>query len=159
MNGTQRKKRRIKLIKPRLQLRLVGVFVGLSTLSFLLQALLLGFCLSELATALPADGNYLMAAVPPMLTEVLLFSFGILLPLTVAVGVLVTFRIAGPVYRFEQHLSAIARGEDVPPCRIRQGDELWDLCHLINDATDALRRRHETPAVSALDDVPLRRVV
>ena len=43
-------------------------------------------------------------------------------------------RIAGPVYRFQQHLGAVARGEDVGPCRIRTGDELHSLCETINAA-------------------------
>jgi len=125
-------KRRIKLIKPRLQLKLIGVFMGLSGLSFLLQILVLGRRLSEMSMMLPNDGAYLHTLTPGLLTDVLLFSFGLLLPLTFAVGVVVTFRIAGPVYRFEQYLGAVRRGEATEPCRIRRGDELQDLCDEIN---------------------------
>ena len=42
MTQQMRYRRRIKLIKPRLQIRLVGTFMGISALSFLLQGLLLG---------------------------------------------------------------------------------------------------------------------
>jgi hypothetical protein len=58
------------------------------------------------------------------------------------VGVLSTFRIAGPIYRFEQYLRQVVKGEAEGPCRIRDGDELWDLCDLINQATAPLRMRH-----------------
>jgi hypothetical protein len=139
-SGFQR--RRIKLIKPRLQLKLVGVFVGLSALGFLLQSLHVGLRLSELASHVPEGGSYLMAMLPALPLEILLVSFGMLLPLTVAVGVMVTFRIAGPVYRFEQYLKAVVRGEELGPCRIRKGDEFQELCELINEATASTRAQH-----------------
>ena len=50
MTNQVKERRRIKLIKPRLQLTLVGVFVGLSGLGFLLQSLHVGLRLSELAS-------------------------------------------------------------------------------------------------------------
>ena len=135
-------RRRIKLIKPRLQMKLVGVFVGLSALGFLLQSLHVGLRLSELAASVPEGGTYLMAVMPELPLEILLVSFGMLLPLTIAVGILVTFRIAGPVYRFEKYLEAVIRGEEVGPCRIREDDEFQELCELINQATAALREQH-----------------
>lgn len=137
-------RRRIKLIKPKLQLKLVGVFVGLSALGFLLQSLHVGLRLSELAANVPEGGTYLMAVMPELPLEILLVSFGMLLPLTIAVGILVTFRIAGPVYRFEKYLKAVIRGEEAGPCRIRQGDEFQELCELINQATASLRERQAT---------------
>ena len=117
----------------------MGVFVGLSGLGFLLQSLHVGLRLSELAANVPEGGSYLMAVMPELPLEILLVSFGMLLPLTVAVGILVTFRIAGPVYRFEKYLEQVIRGEEVGPCRIRKGDEFQELCELINQATAAMR--------------------
>lgn len=139
MKNEKQHKRRIKIIKPRFQLKLVGTFVGLAALAVLLQAVLLAHRLVQLSGDLPAGGPYLFDALPGLLGEILLFAFGLVLPLIFAVGVLVTHRIAGPVYRFEQHLRAVARGEDVGPCRIRSGDELVELCELINQAVERLR--------------------
>lgn len=146
-------KRRIKLIKPRLQLKLIGTFMGLSGLSFLLQVLVLGRRLSEMSVLLPNDGAYLHSLTPTLLNDVLLFSFGLLLPLTFTVGVLVTFRIAGPIYRFESHLAAVERGESVPPCKIRRGDELKDLCDQINRTLDAVGVETTAPA-QTVDEKP-----
>ncbi|NOT31842.1 MAG: hypothetical protein HOP15_15460 [Planctomycetes bacterium] len=149
-------RRRIKLIKPRLQLKLVGVFVGLSALGFLLQSLHVGLRLSELAASVPEGGNFLIAVMPELPLEILLVSFGMLLPLTIAVGILVTFRIAGPVYRFEKYLKAVIRGEEVGPCRIRTGDEFQELCELINQATSALREQHAAEHKRSEDRAPER---
>ncbi len=140
---TQRKKykRRIKLIKPRLQLKLVGTFLGISALGFIMQALLVSLRLTESAAELPrSSGPALMAMVPKLPIEILLLSFGLVLPLTFAIGVLTTFRMAGPVYRFEQFLRAVADGEETEPCRLRKGDELTDLCAIINEVTEPLRK-------------------
>ncbi len=132
-------KRRIKLIKPGLQLRLVGVFVGLSGLGFLLQSLHVGLRLSELAASLPEGGAYLMAVLPELPLEILAVSFGMLLPLTIAVGVMVTFRVAGPIYKFERYLRDVHDGKEIRPCRLRDGDQLQELCELINLVTEPAR--------------------
>jgi hypothetical protein len=151
----QTQRRRIKLIKPKLQLKMVGVFVGLSALGFLLQSLHVGLRLSELSSSMPEGGSYLMAVMPELPLEILLVSFGMLLPLTIAVGILVTFRIAGPVYRFEKYLKSVIRGEEVGPCRIRQGDEFQELCELINQATAATRELR-AKELAKIDATPAR---
>ena len=132
-------KRRIKLIKPSLQLKLVGTFVGMAALTLLLQYLLITAHLTDAATRMPDGGSHLMSLLPEMLTKVLLLSFLVVLPLMFCVGVLTTFRIAGPVYRFEKYLGSVARGEETGPCRLRKGDELWDLCDKINEVTAVVR--------------------
>lgn len=147
-------KRRVKLIKPGFQLKLIGAFVGMSALSFLLQVLILARSLGQTATQLPEGGSQLMAAMPDLLKHVLIFSFGLCLPLTCAVGVLVTFRIAGPIYRFEQYLDEVARGTAKGPCQIRKGDQLQELCDRINTATEPLWDR--APVRSVQDDHSLR---
>lgn len=147
MNTKKSERRRIKLIKPGLQLRLTGVFLGLSGLGFMLQALHVGLRLSEVSGHLPHDGTFLMSMLPELPIEILLFSFGMLMPLTLAVGVLITFRIAGPIYRFEQFLQAVKTGKQVGPCKLRTGDELQELCQLINSALAKARTGEQTEVV------------
>lgn len=132
-------KRRIKLIQPRLQLKLTGWFLSVTVIGLLLQYILFGYFLTQLALQLPGQGAYLVAQADGMLMKALGLTFLLVLPLTLAVGILVTFRVAGPVYRFEQHLGSIARGEDPGTCRIRKGDELQGLCDHINAAVGTLR--------------------
>lgn len=133
-------KRRIKLIKPGLQLKLIGVFVGVSMLGFLMQTLVVWLRLTQTAEMLPESAGNALAGMLPMLPlEILLISFGMLLPFTFAIGILATFRIAGPIYRFEQYLKEVIQGTQVGPCRLRSGDELQELCDLINEATEPLR--------------------
>ena len=134
-------RRRRKLIQPALQIRLVGSFVGLAGGALLLQFLLLGWRLSSLAASLDGMGGELAAELPGLMLQALVFSGAVLLPLIFLVGIVLTHPIAGPAYRFEQHLRAIARGEDPGPCRIRKRDQLQDLCRWLNAALETLQRR------------------
>jgi hypothetical protein len=148
MSKNAKDRRRIKLIKPRLQLKLIGVFVGLSGLGFLMQSLHVGLRLSELAANVPEGGPYLMAVMPELPLEILAVSFGMLLPLIVAVGILITFRIAGPIHKFEDYLKRVIAGEQVSPCKLRDGDDLGELCELINQATESLRLKNANEGIA-----------
>ena len=138
-------RRRKKLIKPGIQLRLVFSFVGLSVMGLTLQFLLLGSRMTNSAAALNGGGGDLADEIPAMLLETFGISLAILVPVTFVFGILLTFRLAGPIYRFEQYLKSVARGEQIGPCKIRKGDELQFLCDAINEATEPLRLRREAP--------------
>lgn len=138
--------RRIKIIRPRIQLRLVGSFVGLAALALLLQFLLLGQRLMATIQGLDGASGALADQVPRIILETLGFSGGILVPILFVFGILLTFRIAGPLYRFEQYLTGLARGEVTGPCKLRDGDELQSMCDLINELSAELRSRRAADA-------------
>lgn len=145
--------RRKKLIKPWLQLRLTGVFVGLTALSLLLQFVLFTNVLNETAVGLPNDGPIVLQATNRITIKVLAVSFLLFLPLTLSIGVLCTFRIAGPIYRFEQFLGAVIRGERPQDFRLRKGDQLTELAALINEATRPLREPEPNAVGPDVDSV------
>lgn len=148
-------KRRRKLVKPRLQLRLTLMFVGLSALALLLQFVLFSHTVTSAALSLPNDDALLLERASGLLLRDMLFSLAVFLPLMFAVGILMTFRVAGPVYRFETFLRQIRRGEKPLDFRLRKGDELQDLADLLNEVTEPLRRA-DAPARDApeADDPP-----
>jgi len=143
-------KRTRKLVKAGLQLRLTLVFVALAALSALFQVVLLDVAFRRAFR----DSGLDAAAVDTtgILFTCIVLSLLVLAPTMLAVGILVTHRIAGPVYRFEQHLRALARGESPGPCKIRGGDELQELCRLINSAVEALRARGSRADAAAAPD-------
>ena len=140
------RRRLLRLIRPRLQLRLILVFLGLSALSLLLQLSLFMTLLTRAAVELPHDGLLLLDELNGLLVAVFLISFAMLLPLTFLVGILSTHRFAGPLYRFERFLEEVASGSKPPACRLRKGDELQELCTLLNQVTEPLRRREPSHA-------------
>ena len=141
----ERARRTRKLIKPGIQLRLAGIFAGLSVLCLLLQWLTFSSLLSNAASAMPVGGDYLVDLVPGLLFRSLLISMAVALPLTLLVGVHATHRLTGPIYRFENYLREVASGTQLGPCKIREGDEFSELCAQINAATEPVRRRTLKP--------------
>lgn len=152
MGDQQKFKRKIKLIKPRLQLKLTLIFVGLSALSLLLQLLLFMSTLADTALNMPNDSHVLLSHTNNILFRVLATSFLIVLPITYGVGILSTFKVAGPLFRFEMFLNQVIRGEKPEDFRLRKGDELHDLAALLNAATEPLRRGEPEP--EEVDDEP-----
>ncbi len=130
-----------RLIQVGLQLRLIGAFGGLVALALLLQFLVMGWFMSRAVGEIEGAGGQLATQVPGMLLSVLGVSLALLLPPFIILGTLITFRIAGPVYRFEKYLRDVAAGTQLGPCKIRDNDELHSLCEAINLATEPVRRR------------------
>lgn len=133
--GFQRSK---QLIKPRLQWKVMLVFACVAACAVLLQSITLAGMMTLLANELPHDGNVLMDKMIGFLWINLLISLAFILPLHLIVGRTVTFKIAGPLYRFEMYLKQLIRGERPGPCRIRKDDELQDFCQILNEAVKPL---------------------
>ncbi|MCB9914135.1 MAG: hypothetical protein H6828_03170 [Planctomycetes bacterium] len=134
-------KRRKKLIKPGLQLQLSLTFVGLSILGLMMQSILFMRELSEIASALPNDGLRLGGMMSDSLSRVFLITSFVFVPLVLIIGVLTTFRLAGPVFRMERHLRELREGKYTGPCRIRKGDKFGELCDEINATVEHLVAR------------------
>ncbi len=152
-------RRLLRVVKPRLQTRIIFTFLGISVLAMVLQCLVFANTVADTALSLaPQDAEFLMGELGPRLVLVMLISFGLLLPVTLLVGILVTQRFAGPLYRFEQYLKQVIAGEAKGECRLRKGDELQTLCDLINKATASVRTRSvasaSASATAVLEQVP-----
>ena len=155
-------KRRNKLPQPRLQLRMVGAFAGLCILALLTQILVLGALLTRLANTLPAGGRELGIELPGLLTNTFLISLVLLLPALLLIGIRITFRIAGPLFRFERHLESVASGEWPGHCQIRQSDDMQKFCKSLNGALDSAReqgRREGAEAEAEEQERPKRKSV
>ncbi|MBI3819723.1 MAG: hypothetical protein HY286_13590 [Planctomycetes bacterium] len=141
-------KRRQKLPKPGLQLKLIFTFLGISAFGQLLQFLLFMSTVSSTAVELPHDSGIMMDSLGGLLLKVFATSSMVILPLTLLVGIYQTFKIAGPIHKFERYLESVADGRESQPCRLRTGDSLVELCELINRATQPLRAER-TPQSNA----------
>ena len=128
-----------KIILPGLQLKLMMPFLMLGVSAILFQGIVLLRALSQAAEHVGEADQEILAQASGIVTESLLIGCLFLVPLCVVVGVVVTFRVAGPVYRFKMYLGEIARGEYNGPCRLRKGDELQFIAERINAAVDRLR--------------------
>lgn len=145
---TPQRKRRIKLVNPRLQLRLVGAFAGLCVITLLVQGLLFGAFLSQTSASMSVGGNELAAHIPGILGKTVGLSLALVLPCLVLIGVHLTFRTAGALYRFQKHLESVIQGEWSGPCQIRKDDELQDFCTLLNEGLEAARKQGEQASLA-----------
>ena len=131
--------RKRKLIQPGMQLRLSFWFACLSAVGLMLQFILFSGVMSELALELPGDANANFERFTDGLVGAFLISLSLILPLTMALGILQTFRVAGPLHRMTQFLREVRDGAAPADCRIRKGDQLHEFCALLNDATAPMR--------------------
>ncbi|MEZ6020168.1 MAG: hypothetical protein R3F17_08720 [Planctomycetota bacterium] len=146
MSHTPRKK---KLNKPKLQLKMIGVFLAISSFAAFGQALLLSQSLMEVGLRIEDTqvARTVQDAMPGLLMRNLLWTALFLLPFMLVVGVHVTHRIAGPAYRMRMYCNEIAAsGEVTYKCRIRQHDELQSMCEVLNEAVSAVQRAAGTPS-------------
>ncbi|MBK8177550.1 MAG: hypothetical protein IPK67_01305 [Planctomycetes bacterium] len=144
--------RTTKLNLPGLQLKLIGAFVALFVFGQVFQYVLLTSALATLATQMPEDGLRLLDELGPLVISNVLWTMCAILPLTLAIGLLVTHRLAGPIWRLSRYLEEVIGGKRPPDCKLRRGDELHDLCALINAATAPVRR---APANPTADSTPM----
>lgn len=82
--------------------------------------------------------------------------FAVLLLLSVAVGlagIVVTHKVAGPIYKMTRQFHDVADGHWNMPSPLRKGDELGDFFHEFEDMVGALRsqREHEMELMAELE--------
>ena len=121
-----------KIVKHKLQLKMVGVFLGLACICAFFQLLLINHSLTSLLQSPQLDDSTILNGLPRVLATNFLITLVVLIPLMGYIGILMTRRITEPVLRFENYLESLAAGEESRLCKIRKSDELQELCKKIN---------------------------
>lgn len=138
------KKRRRFLVKKGMQFR----YLGLILISVVLPVLLVGSCLywlifSMMAQQLgiPESIAYNLSPVISRVNATLIVGLPVLLLLLLAWGLLLSHRIAGPIYRLERELDRIAReGDFSVRLKLRRKDELGSIAGGINKVLERIQR-------------------
>ncbi|MBM3255697.1 MAG: methyl-accepting chemotaxis protein [Candidatus Omnitrophica bacterium] len=142
MPGPNRRKR--YLMKSRLQNR----YLRLILLAIVLPTFLFSFCLCYLVFYLMAEQLGIPESIAYNITPVLA-KIGVILLLGLPVisillllwGLVISHRIAGPVYRLEQELDKISKGDFSLRIRFRKKDELASIAQGINKVLDKIGER------------------
>lgn len=135
------KKMRIKkLVDRRLQLKLTSWFLLFAVLALGLQYVLTVNAMTELALTPHADRAAAYDAAVTASLRILGVCLAVTLPAVMALGIMATFRLVGPIMAFRRFLQQVVAGERPADLRLRRGDELMDVCELLNRATEPLRR-------------------
>jgi methyl-accepting chemotaxis protein len=136
-------KRRIVLIDPRFQLRMAASFILLQVLlTALFAAGLYIFMDSELhADLASAHASYksLSEMLLPVVLTLAVFSITLSIVLTSVFVVLISHKIAGPMYRFRSVLESLAHRRFEAHTRIRPDDQLGELALSLDKAIKTVK--------------------
>jgi methyl-accepting chemotaxis protein len=148
MGETKSNRRKVFLVNPKFQLTMLGVFLGATILSLLAMYLGNNYIFAEfskkgLEAGLPSDHiyfvflhnlEYLFSTIYLVATISTVLFFTI-------IGLVVTHRIAGPIYRLTQHMKKSKNEDKVTKILFRKGDyfpELTDAFnHMIEEKNDS----------------------
>lgn len=89
---------------------------------------------------------------------VLLLRFVFLSPIVVLIGLVLSNRIAGPLYRINRFIQKISRGNYNNHLELRRGDELQDLSRMLNHLSSRLKseniqRREKVGAIKEKTEI------
>lgn len=143
MHEEKKIRRRIYLIKTKLQLKYAGIILMFMFVTAWIVGstvyytgwLLMG---EKLANVYP-QGR--LVSIMRVIDLTLILRLLLLTPLVVLLSIFLSHKIAGPLYRVERFIKGVARGDLSAKLRLRKGDELQELAEAINDMTDDLKNR------------------
>ncbi|MDJ0521974.1 MAG: hypothetical protein QNJ90_07850 [Planctomycetota bacterium] len=135
----QKYKRKKKLIQPKFQLKIAFACLGIAVMSALVLTVMINQVVLDFSDKGWIDSAKVEAEWMGVVMTKLLIALAVLTPMTLALGVILMHRVAGPIYRFRQFMRSVGRGEHPQECRLRKGDELTDLCDLLNRFTAPIR--------------------
>ena len=140
---SQTNQRRIVLIDNRFQLRMAAAFIAVQILlTALFSAALFIFMDSELhADLASAHASYksLSEMLLPIVLMLSAFSIVLSVILTTAFVVLISHKIAGPMYRFRTVLESLAHHRFEAHTSIRPDDQLGELAISLNEAIQTVK--------------------
>lgn len=130
-------KRRTIFIKKSLQLRymlmiIFSVLIGLGIMAFELTV-----TLDEIFDRYPVLVQPLYENLLPIMTG-FAYKLSLYVLCVVVISALVSHKMAGPVYRFEQVCKAIAKGDYSQRVHLRKGDQLMELQDAFNQMMDKI---------------------
>ena len=130
-------KRRTIFIKKSLQLRymlmiIFSVLIGLGIMAFELTV-----TLDEIFDRYPVLVQPLYDNLLPIMTS-FAYKLSLYVLCVVVISAVVSHKMAGPVYRFEQVCKSIAKGDYSQRVHLRKGDQLMDLQDAFNQMMDKI---------------------
>lgn len=134
-------KRKLYLVSRPFQLKYVGIILALMFLTAALCSWVVYYSAmlhlgDKLANVYPQ--GRLMAIVNAVNFRILL-SIILMTPLVALIGILLSHKIAGPIYRLERILNNMSLGDLTAYVALRKGDELATLADGINNVTNSVK--------------------
>jgi len=128
MSTSGKLSRRIKVVDGRFQYRMIAISLSMILFGLLLFAGLtvLYYALSQ-AAGKPPDPQILLVILPPLLLNDLA-----IMVVAIVIGLVMSHRIAGPVYRIAEDIDRVLSGERGVRVKLRRKDALEELAEKVN---------------------------
>ena len=130
---------RTYLINPKFQWRVIffGISIGgfVLALTYVFMLYFFSSCEANLASARIPTQNPMwdfLRQQRAQMDGLFLVTVCFTLVVSTVVGVFLSHRVAGPIYRITKHLQGIATGEPARPLRFREGDYFIELADAFN---------------------------
>ncbi len=128
-------KRRTIFVKKRLQLRYMSLIILSVLAGLLIMSFELTFTLNEIFDRYPVLLQPLYDHFPA-LAYGFIYKIVIYVIFVILISAILSHKMAGPVYRFEQTCKAIAKGDFSQRVHLRKGDQLTELQDEFNKMMD-----------------------
>lgn len=132
--------RRTIFIKKNLQLRYMLLIVTCVLCGLAIMTLELMATLNDLFDAYPVLMQPIYDEFIPIISD-FFYKIAIYVLLVIVISAIVSHKMAGPVYRFEQTCKAIAKGDFSQRVHLRKGDRLQELQNEFNKMMDVVENR------------------
>lgn len=132
--------RRTIFIKKNLQIRYMILMVTCVLCGLAIMTLELIATLNDLFDAYPILMQPIYDEFIPIISD-FFYKIAIYVLLVVIISAIVSHKMAGPVYRFEQACKAIAKGDFTQRVHLRKGDQLIELQDEFNKMMDVVESR------------------
>lgn len=134
-------KRTKYLVSTKLQLRYVGIILLLMLVTALICSYIIYYTVmilmgEKLSNVYP-QGR--LIAIINTVNLRILFSLLLITPIVAVIGIYLSHKIAGPIYRIEKFLGDMAAGNFAARIVLRKGDELMSVADKINVLNDSLK--------------------
>lgn len=141
--------RRTIFIKKGLQIRYMVLMVACVLCGLAIMGLELTATLNDLFDAYPVLVQPIYDEFVPIVSS-FLYKIAIYVLLVVIISAIVSHKMAGPVYRFEQTCKAIAKGDFSQRVHLRKGDQLTELQDAFNSMMDVVENHLKNKSSSKL---------
>jgi hypothetical protein len=133
------------LINPHVQLKIVFLLGGIASVTSII------ICAIAYERLLRLGALFNHSVVPPVampgvfkgIADSLMFRLLGIVSLMIGafciIGIILTHRVAGPIWKLQTQLKKFLSGEDIQPIRFRRRDEFRELPELINKLIDGYR--------------------
>ena len=132
--------RRTIFIKKSLQLRYMLLMVTCVLCGLAIMGMEIAATLNDLFGAYPVLMQPIYDEFVPIVSS-FFYKIAIYILLIIIISAIISHRMAGPVYRFEQTCKAIAKGDFSQRVHLRKGDRLTDLQKEFNHMMDVVEDR------------------